>query len=48
MPQEDVDKRLASRDFVMLVLVNSESAVIASLQVPTLTEEGSILPASIP
>jgi hypothetical protein len=44
MPQGDSDERMASREFIMLAPASSDPITASSLQVPTLTEEGSVLP----
>jgi hypothetical protein len=44
MPHEDTDERIVSREFIMLAPATLGKITVSSLQVPTLNEEGSILP----
>ena len=44
MPKGEDDKRIASREFIMLVLLDQQDLTYAApVQVPTLTPEGAIL-----
>jgi hypothetical protein len=49
MPQGEDDERIASREFVMLVPSHQQDPTYAApATIPSLTEEGSILPTSLP
>jgi hypothetical protein len=49
MPQGEDNKRIASREFVMLVLSYQQDPTYAAPAIiPSLTEEGSILLTSLP
>jgi hypothetical protein len=44
MPHKDTDERIVSQEFIILALATLGKITVLSLQVPTLNEEGSILP----